>query len=88
VIIQLHVSPQFERDLQKIGSDILKRVEKSLRQFVQNPSHPGLNFEMMAGYSNRFSIRAGKNHRILLKKCGLDCYTLLRIANHDVYRKL
>lgn len=86
--IQLVPTPRFLRDVASVSNEVRKRLEKSILQFIQDPSHPGLNFETLKGKKIRFSIRVGRNHRVIMRKDAPDCYIPLHVATHDVYRKL
>ncbi|MBF0422887.1 MAG: hypothetical protein HQL73_07830 [Magnetococcales bacterium] len=86
--VQIVASPRFFRDMEKISEEVRKRLDKSLQQFIQNRYHPGLHFELVRGSQDLYSIRVGRNHRIILQEDGPDSYILLRIATHDIYQRL
>lgn len=86
--VQLSLTLRFRRDMAKISAEVRKLLDKSVLQFAQDRYYPGLHFELIRGSQNLYSIRVGRNHRVIMEEDGPDSYILLRIATHDVYRKL
>lgn len=65
------------------------RAATAIERFVANPSLPGLNFEKLAGYSDRYSIRISRGDRIVLRRIAVsDVFEILDIGPHDIYRRL
>ncbi len=85
---RLSETPGFRRDVKKISAEVHKRLEKSLNQFLLDRNHPGLHFEVIKKSRNLYSIRVGRNHRVIMKEEAPDSYILLRVAVHDVYQRL
>lgn len=65
------------------GAEI-KRVLLAVNQFLDNPDHPGLNFEALQGKRQRrlYTIRASKELRVLLARED-DATVLLHAGHHD-----
>jgi mRNA-degrading endonuclease RelE of RelBE toxin-antitoxin system len=84
--IRLKISARFSKNLAKIGEPIASRAASAIKRFYAAPKSPGLNFEAIKDRPGFFTIRVGRNFRILLKaeedKEG-PYYLLADIAPHD-----
>lgn len=61
-----------------------KRVNQSITRFIDDPEHPGLNFEQLQGKRQRrlYTIRGSQELRILIAREG-DTYVVLYAGHHD-----
>jgi len=84
--IRLKPSPRYSKSLAKIGEPIASRAAEAIKRFYKAPNSPGLNFEAIKDRPGFFTIRVGRNFRILLKaeedKDG-PYYLLADIGPHD-----
>lgn len=79
-------SARFIKSLRKIGQPIASRAKTALERFHTAPDTPGLNFEAFKNRPGFFTIRVGRNFRILLKEEADEegpYYLLADIADHD-----
>lgn len=59
--------------------------------FIENPRHPSLNFEKLAGKPDLYSIRLSRGSRAILRRAedaGGEVFEVLLIRPHDIYRSL
>ena len=55
-----------------------------MSRFLEDPSHPGLNFERMQGRPGFWSIRTNKGFRIILKETDdPSTFMLADVGKHD-----
>lgn len=84
--IRLKPSARYLKSLAKSGEPIASRAATAIKRFYEAPKSPGLNFEAVKDRPGFFTIRVGRNFRILLKaeedKDG-PYYLLADIAPHD-----
>jgi plasmid maintenance system killer protein len=88
VILPVRTKPsaRFLKSLAKIGQPIASRAATALERFHAAPESPGLNFEAFKNRPGFFTIRVGRNFRILLKAEEDEegpYYLLVDIADHD-----
>jgi plasmid maintenance system killer protein len=79
-------SARFIKSLKKIGQPIASRAATALERFHTAPDTPGLNFEAFKDRPGFFTIRVGRNFRILLKQEADEegpYYLIVDIADHD-----
>jgi len=79
-------SARFLKSLAKIGQPVASRVATALERFHAAPETPGLNFEAFKNRPGFFTIRVGRNFRILLKAESDEdgpYFLLADIADHD-----
>lgn len=79
-------SARFLKSLAKIGEPVASRAVTALERFHSAPETPGLNFEAFKNRPGFFTIRVGRNFRILLKQESDEYGTyflLADIADHD-----
>jgi mRNA-degrading endonuclease RelE of RelBE toxin-antitoxin system len=79
-------SARFIKSLAKIGKPVASRVVTALERFHAAPDTPGLNFEAFKNKPGFFTIRVGRNFRILLKEEADEdgpYFLLADVANHD-----
>jgi hypothetical protein len=64
-----------------LTTEVRDRADGALRQFYENPRHPGLHFEK---YKTFRTIRVDrKRWRIAMRDLGNNCYELVDIDRHD-----
>lgn len=83
------LASQFERKLRLFVKRNPKRkiaVQKALRFFQENPSHPSLNSEKLAGLSI-WSVRIDRGNRLFYVKDG-DETIFFAVGPHDLYRSI
>jgi hypothetical protein len=79
-------SARFLKSLAKIGPPVASRAVTALERFHSAPETPGLNFEAFKNRPGFFTIRVGRNFRILLKQESDEhgtYFLLADIADHD-----
>jgi mRNA-degrading endonuclease RelE of RelBE toxin-antitoxin system len=84
--VRTKFSARFIKSLAKIGEPIASRAATALERFHDNPEIPGLNFEAFKDRPGFFTIRVGRNFRILLKEEADEdgpYFLLADISNHD-----
>ncbi len=64
----------------------LKKTQKAIKNFTQNPKHPGLNLEKLKR-SNVWTIRIDKGNRIFFVWIDATTALFIDIGEHDKYRK-
>lgn len=88
--IQLTALPRYVRALAKYAKNNEKRREeakRSLKLLRENPSHPGLNTELLKN-TDMWSIRVNKSDRIFFRWIEKNKHALLwDIGAHDKYRR-
>lgn len=89
-MIRYPFSKRAEKALSGLSAEDRRRAAKAIRLFQDNPRHPSLNFEKLAGYGDLYSIRIKQGHRAILRRVpGTDDeYDLLDVGPHDIYRRL
>lgn len=60
---------------------------KNYRLWIDNPSHPSLDFKKLGGRGERFSVRVGDHYRVLGQKIG-GGVEWVWIGTHEEYNKL
>lgn len=79
-MVSLSWTKRFTKRIATLGPEERLRAAKSLKQFLDNPRHPSLNFEKLStGYH---TIRVDKNFRIVLKSTGAGNYDVVDVDNH------
>jgi mRNA-degrading endonuclease RelE of RelBE toxin-antitoxin system len=82
-------SKAFEKAWARLGIEQRKAAERAMSRFLEDPSHPGLNFERMQGRPGFWSIRTNKGFRIILKETDdPSTFMLADVGKHDIYRRL
>jgi len=79
-------SARFIKSLRKIGQPIASRAATALERFHTDPDTPGLNFEAFKNRPGFFTIRVGRNFRILLQEETDEdgrYFLLADIGDHD-----
>lgn len=79
-------SARFLKSLAKLGEPIASRAAAALAKFHAAPKSPGLNFEAFKNRPGFFTIRVGRNFRILLRQEADEngpYFLLADIAAHD-----
>ena len=61
------------------------QVEKAVRLFIADPSHPSLRTKRMAGFQGIWELRASDNYRITFEKLEHGV-RLRRVGTHNVLR--
>lgn len=72
----------FQKAYDKLTVEVQARADEVLRQFYENPRHPGLHFEKY--YSALRTIRVDrKRWRIVMRDLGDSRYELVDIDRHE-----
>jgi mRNA-degrading endonuclease RelE of RelBE toxin-antitoxin system len=89
-VIRRPFSKRADKALRALSADDQERAIKALQGFQENPRHPSLNFERLAGHDDLCSIRISRGHRAILRRVEgtADVYDLENVGPHDVYRRL
>jgi hypothetical protein len=82
---------KFRRLLDKLSDEVRDKACKNFKLWMNDTSHPGLNFEKVDEESNMWSARVDLNHRALCMKTdeeGETCYVWFWIGEHKDYERL
>lgn len=82
-----HLDPDFREHFGKLPRHVQRQARNAYRRFVQNPSHPGLQFKKIDAEASIYSIRIGIQYRALGRRVG-DEITWFWIGSHSDYDKL
>jgi len=88
--MRIRITKGYERSVRRLPDRIKRSAATALIQFIDNPQHPGLNFERLAGFEDTYSIRANRQYRILLARETDDAgeiFAAVDIGTHQVYRR-
>jgi mRNA-degrading endonuclease RelE of RelBE toxin-antitoxin system len=81
--LQLSPTPRFTRAYKALPQEAKDSVQKAIRQFMENPRHPGLHFEKLKGSAYR-TIRPDRGkYRIVLRGDGTS-FELVDVDRHDI----
>ena len=71
----------------ELPGSVQQLAAKNYRLWLQNPSHPSLDFKKLGGANERFSVRIGIHYRALgqLIPGGVEW---VWIGSHEAYNKL
>ncbi len=89
--MRISFSRQGVKALKAMGNNRRIAVQDALKRFMDDPFHPGLNFEKLRGYTDLYSLRASRNDRIIIRKETDDdgeLYVVMDAGSHAVYRSL
>lgn len=87
-MIELHFDDRFKKALLSLDAVSVKRAQKALRLFVENPRHPSLNFEQVLSSDDYFTIRVDRGRRILLQATDITTFRVFDVGSHDyIYRR-
>lgn len=81
------LGPQFKKIFKRLPKNVKSLARKNFKLWVNNPSHPSLNFKSVSKKDNLYSVRIGDGWRVLGIK---DKETILWIwiGSHEDYNKL
>lgn len=80
-------SRRFRALYAELPEDVRLRARHSYRQFLQHPSHPGLNFKKLGGHSDVYLVRIGRGYRALGRVTGEEVVWFW-IGSHADYDQL
>jgi hypothetical protein len=85
--MQSRTTRQFWRLFSQLPFDVQRDAKRAYRLFLNNPSHPGLQFKKLEGDKDIYSARIGLDYRALavLKKDHIVWYW---IGSHSDYDRL
>ncbi|HLD03346.1 MAG TPA: hypothetical protein VJC17_01085 [Candidatus Dojkabacteria bacterium] len=87
-MIILEETTRYQKELKKFTKGKPKFVVKifqTLQHFIDNPQHPSLNIERLAG-SDVWTMRIDKGNRIYFTWINENSVLLIDIGSHDKYR--
>jgi len=85
---KLRLTLAFEKDYARLDDAVKRRVDAAITRFFESPKHPGLQLERRRGMPDYWTIRASKNHRIVLRRLSeADTYELVCVGDHDYVDK-
>jgi hypothetical protein len=58
-------TPRFLELLNALPPEIQELAQKNYRLWLENPQHPSLQFNRLAGGGHRFSVRVGQHYRAI-----------------------
>jgi plasmid maintenance system killer protein len=88
--MRIRVTNRYERSVSRVPDRIKMRAAQTLIKFVDDPDHPGLNFERLSGWQDTYSIRVNRQYRILLVRETDDdgeIFAAVDIGTHQIYRR-
>ena len=74
-----------------LSDEIRTKADKSFRLWINDTTHPRLNFEKVDDEKDMWSARVDLNHRALCIKTTKDgetCFVWFWIGGHDEYERL
>ena len=83
--MKLFFTSSFIKDYQTLPEDLQKTVDKKLKFFLSNPSHPSLNIKKMQDPRDIWEGRITKGYRFTFQMEGDTCI-LRRLGTHDILR--
>jgi hypothetical protein len=85
--MQSRTTRQFWRLFSQLPFDVQRDAKRAYRLFLNNPSHPGLQFKKLEGDKDIYSARIGLDYRALavMKKDHIVWYW---IGSHSDYDRL
>ena len=89
-MIAIELSSSYYRSIKKFVKGSKKRAElvkKALGLFQNNPKHPSLHTEKLAGSEN-WSIRINKSDRVFFMWLDKNSVLLIDVGKHDKYNKI
>lgn len=87
---RLRIERGYLRGRRRLPENIRNAADRALQRFVENPRHPGLNFERLQNWTDHYSIRASRAYRILLRREvdeDGEVFAAVDIGTHQVYRR-
>lgn len=78
---------KFWRLFDDLPPDVQEQARKAFRQWIRDPSHPGLHFNRVDDNEPMYSARVGLNYRVLGLLEG-DTMTWWWIGPHDEYDRM
>lgn len=82
-----HATERYWKLFRALPQDVRVQAYKAYAQFKRDPSHPGLNFELIDRQSGIWSARINDNYRVLGARDGPEI-TWFWIGTHREYEKL
>ena len=89
LMVKLQLSNRYQHEAKHFvnkNKTNLDAIKKTLRLFLQNPSHPSLKMEKLKG-SLYWTIRISLSNRIFFIWIDKKTALLIDIGQHDKYRK-
>ena len=87
---RLRVDKGYEKAARNLSPADRERASRTLLRFMDDPTHPSLNFEALKGRAGYFSIRATLSIRVLLREEsdeGGVLYVAIDVGSHQIYRR-
>lgn len=88
--MRVRVTQRYERSANRIPVRVKTRASQAITKFMDNPNHPGLNFERLSGWEDTYSIRVNRQYRILLVRetdVAGEIFAVVDIGTHQIYRR-
>lgn len=89
--MQIRISPEFAKELRilkKKKPKLLKRINKQLRLFAEDPKHPSLRTHKLSGkMKNLWSISVAKDIRMVYLLRDDEAYFVDLGTHNEVYRR-
>jgi hypothetical protein len=85
--VNSRTSKRFRALLAALPVDVRRQALKAYRLFETDPSHPGLNFELIDPKLGLWSARVNEGYRVLGTRQGADILWIW-IGTHTEYEKL
>ncbi len=81
--MKLHFTEGFLDELSNLPPHIQLRVQKALRQLVQDFRYPSLQVKKMKGYSGIWEARVTEGYRFTFR-IEREYYVLRRVGKHEI----
>lgn len=83
--MQSRTTRQFWRSFSNLPRDIQRDAKRAYRNFLRDPTHPGLQFKKLEGEDDIYSVRIGLGYRALavMKKDRIVWYWIGSHADYD-----
>jgi len=75
----------FDRYYARLPQHLQERVKKQLALLLENPRHPSLQTQKMAGHSDIWEARVTRDYRFTFKIEG-ETYRLRHVGTHEIFR--
>lgn len=84
----LHLTKQFQTDLDNLDNSIKRRVHETIRKIEQNPYQKGTHSEKKVSHGKIMRSRVNDNFRVLWEWLDSGDIALWRVAKHEVIDRI
>jgi len=83
--MNIYTTRRFEKDYSSLPPSVQNKVDKKLKIFVDDISHPSLRIKKMEGTQEIWEMRVSRNYRITFQFTN-DGVILRRVGTHDILK--